>query len=435
MHYKDFIKINFRNIVYLVTFLCCITFGAHALFGSLLSTKREREVDLELFNEVLSLVKSNYVEEVEDDFLIKKAIDGMLVSLDPNSGFLDEEAFEDLQMKVDGEFGGIGVEITSMYSFLKVISPYYDGPAFRAGIREDDYIIKVNSESIQGMKIMEAIKLIRGEPGTDVNLTIFRESTRETFEVDIVREIVEIDPARSSIIDDHILHISVARFSEGTAERVKEIIEDVSERFDSIEGIILDFRWNPGGLINEAYDLANLFLTEGVVVSVKGRAENDKVVYNASGKDITEGLPIIILINGGSASASEIVAAALRDHLRAVTIGTKSFGKGSVQIVIPFAENYGIKMTTALYYTPNGVAIQESKGIIPDIEVPFKLIELGEDDPIEEALKMEDEEEKHVTQKHETEAKKSTFIKDNQLLRAIDLMKDVVIYKSIVEGR
>lgn len=436
MNYRNFCNINFTRIFYTVVFLCSFAFGAHAIFGSFSGKAREIEVDLDLFTEVLALIKHNYVEEVEDDELLRKAINGMLNSLDPHSSFLDGEDFDDIQMKIEGEFGGIGVEIIPNNGFLKVISPYYDGPAFRAGIRENDYIIKVEGESIEGMKSNDSVSLIRGEPGTKVNLTVYRESSHETFNVEIKREIVEIDPLRARVIDDKILYIHLAHFSEGATERVKEVIEEAHEKASEVEGIILDLRWNPGGIIEEAYALANLFLKSGRVFSVSGRNNDEEVVYNASGKDFVDGLPIIVLINGGSASASEIVTAALRDNMRAVTVGTKSFGKGSVQIVIPFSKTYGIKMTTALYYTPNGVAIQESKGIIPDIEVPFKILEQEDkkDDNLKiDGLEEEEEKEKYVTQRHAVEILTSSEIVDAQLLRAVDLMKNAVILKAVLD--
>lgn len=389
-----------------------------------------------MFTEVLEIIKTNYVEEVSEEDLIKKALDGMLVSLDPNSRFLDEDAFGEMQLTTDGEFGGIGVEIMSSEGFLNVISPYIDGPAFEAGIRENDYIIKVDGESIEGMKISEAVKLIRGERGTTVNLTIFREEPRDVFTVDVKRDNITIEAVRAQLIDDKILHIGVGRFSDGVSKQVKDLIASVKSKGHEIEGVLLDFRWNPGGLLDEAYALSNLFLKSGVVVSIKGRNEDDKVVYNASGVDILEGLPMVVLINGGSASASEIVTAALRDNYRAITVGTKSFGKGSVQVVIPFAKDFGIKMTTALYYTPNNIAIEESKGITPDIEIPFSRVEIAKNADkkldIEEISDEKEEKEETVYNSHGHKLKevKVSEVEDSQLQRAADLIKGMVIQNS-----
>ncbi len=371
--------------------------------------------DLSMLQDVMKQVHKEYVHPVEQEKLIEYAIDGMLSELDPNSSYLDPQTFKEMQLTTTGKFGGIGVEVVMENGFLKVITPYKDGPAFAAGIREGDYITMVNGESIKGMKHRDAVLKVRGEPKTNVILMIYRASSRENIEITVQRDIINIDPVRTSLIDDNVIHFSISSFANGAADHIERDFYEITTKVKGIKGIVLDVRWNPGGLLDEAYKVSNLFLSSGTIVSIKGRNKEQDFTYSASGIDIAAHLPIIVLINGGSASASEIVAAALHDNKRAVIMGTKSFGKGSVQSIIPMTSDSAIKLTTALYYTPNGVAIEESKGVDPDIEIEFIPAADGQQPSLPSHKKS-------ARSLYDVLSINSTEIMDNQLLKAVETM-------------
>ena len=323
---------------------------------------------LGLFGDVLNTVENQYVTEVDDTKLIQSAIDGMLTSLDPHSGYLDPEDFHDMRDQSRGEYGGLGLEVTSEDGVVKVISPMDGTPAARAGIKAGDYITSVNGESVLGMSVTEAVKQMRGRPGEAVSLTIAREKT-DSFDVKLVREVIKPKSATARMEGDYGL-LRLSGFNEKTTDEAQEAFNQLRAKNPDMKGLILDLRNNPGGLLDQAVSVSDLFLEGGEIVSQRGRDPRDVERYNARPGDLTGGLPMVVLINSGSASAAEIVAGALQDRKRAELVGTTSFGKGSVQTVIPLRGGIdgALKLTTARYYTPSGRSIQKT-GIEPNLEV------------------------------------------------------------------
>jgi carboxyl-terminal processing protease len=323
---------------------------------------------LGLFGDVLDTVERQYVTEVDDTKLIQSAIDGMLTSLDPHSGYLDPENFDEMRDQTRGEYGGLGIEVTSEDGVVKVISPMDDTPAFKAGIKAGDYITAVNGDSVLGLSVNDAVKQMRGKAGETVTLTIAREKS-DPFDVKVIREIIKPKSAKAKMEGDYgVLRIS--SFNEKTTEEAEESFAQLRAKNPAMKGLILDLRNNPGGLLDQAVAVSDLFLDGGEIVSQRGRDPRDVERYNARSGDITNGLPVVVLINSGSASAAEIVAGALQDRKRAELVGLTSFGKGSVQTVIPLRGGMdgALKLTTARYFTPSGRSIQKT-GIEPDLEV------------------------------------------------------------------
>ncbi|WP_397421942.1 S41 family peptidase [Phenylobacterium sp.] len=323
---------------------------------------------LGLFGDVVKIIESQYVSEVDDTKLIQSGIDGMLTSLDPHSGYLDPESFDDMRDQTRGEYGGLGIEVTSEDGVVKVISPMDGTPAFRAGIKAGDYITAVNGESVLGLTVTEAVKQMRGKPGETVALTIAREKT-DPFDVKLIREVIKPKSASARMEGDYGV-LRVGAFNEKTTDEAEAAFVELKAKNPNIKGLILDLRNNPGGLLDQAVGISDLFLEGGEIVSQRGRDPRDVERYNARPGDMTGGLPLVVLINSGSASASEIVAGALQDRKRAELVGTTSFGKGSVQTVIPLRGGVdgALKLTTAKYYTPSGRSIQKT-GIEPNLEV------------------------------------------------------------------
>ncbi len=332
---------------------------------------------LNLFGDVFERVRAQYVDPVEDKKLVETAINGMLTSLDPHSSYLDDEGFKDMQIQTKGEFGGLGIEVTMENGFVKVVSPIDDTPAFRAGLKTGDYITHLDGEPVMGLTLNQAVDKMRGKVGTSIELTVRRPDVQEPIVVKITRDIIKIRSVRSKTYEDRIGYIRITTFNQYTQEGVDKAIEDIKKALgNKLEGYVLDLRNNPGGLYDQAVSVADTFLDKGEIVSTRGRKEKDTKRDNATSGDSAGGLPIVVLINGGSASASEIVAGALQDHRRAILLGTKSFGKGSVQSVIPLPGYGAMRLTTARYYTPSGRSIQ-AKGIDPDILVePAKVEEI-----------------------------------------------------------
>jgi carboxyl-terminal processing protease len=325
---------------------------------------------LDLFGDVFERIRSSYVEEVDEEKLIQSAISGMLSSLDPHSNFMAAEEFDTMRIQTRGEFGGLGIEVTQENGFVKVVTPIDDTPAEKAGIQSGDFITQVDGEAMLGMSLNDAVDLMRGPIGSEIVLTIVREGTEEPFDVTIIRDQIKVKAARVRIEGDAIV-MRVSGFTEQTYKNMEEGIAKQIEKaggIDKVSGFILDLRNNPGGLLTQAVSVSDAFLEKGEIVSTRGRNVQDSDRRNAKPGDLTQGKPIVVLINGGSASASEIVAGALQDHHRAVIIGTRSFGKGSVQTIMPLQSGSGIKITTARYYTPSGRSIQ-ALGISPDILV------------------------------------------------------------------
>ena len=413
-----------------------------ATFGDLrLTTARANDSDdtyrqLTLFGDVFQRVRANYVESVTDEDLIEAAINGMLTSLDPHSTYLPDDNFKKVQQQTTGKFGGLGIEVTMENGFLKVVSPIDDTPAFDAGLQPEDLILTVNDESIVGITLSEAVEKLRGPIGSEVNITVQR-ADGEPFDVAIIRDEIKIRSVRSRLYED-IGYIRITTFSEQTSPGLKKAVEELSKEAENgLTGIVLDLRNNPGGLLSEAIKVTDAFLERGEIVSTRGRDSSDMQHAYARPGDITNGLPVVVLINSGSASASEIVAGALKDHRRAILMGTRSFGKGSVQTIMPMPGHGAIRLTTARYYTPSGVSIQ-AKGIAPDIEVALARIEKLNQGPIREedlrgALDGSEEEadENASNDGEQAEAPVDPSEIDFQLARALDLLRGLTIFKDL----
>ena len=325
---------------------------------------------LDLFGVVFERIRSQYVEEVDEGELIEAAINGMLTSLDPHSSFLPPRDFEDMQVDTRGEFGGLGIEVTQEEGFIKVITPMDGTPAYEAGVEAGDFITAVDGENLLGLSLEEAVELMRGPVGSDVLITVMREGLEDPIDISITRDTIKLTASRVRAEGDSLV-LRVATFNEQTMPQLREGLEEALEEaggLEGINGVVLDLRNNPGGLLTAAVQLSDAFMERGEVVSTRGRDPEDGDRYNATAGDLIEGLPMVVLINGGSASASEIVAGALQDHRRAVVVGTKSFGKGSVQTIMPVQGDGAIRLTTSRYYTPSGRSIQ-ALGISPDIVV------------------------------------------------------------------
>lgn len=325
---------------------------------------------LDLFGDIFERIRSAYVEPVDEGKLIESAINGMLTSLDPHSSYMPPEDFDSMRVQTRGEFGGLGIEVTQENGFVKVVSPIDDTPAAEAGVQSGDFITKVDGESTLGMTLDDAVELMRGPVGAEIVITIVREGVEEPFDVTIVRDVIKIRAVRTRAEGETVV-LRVSSFTDQTYTNLEDgLAETVAELggIDKVNGFVIDLRNNPGGLLNQAVQVADAFLDKGEIVSTRGREPGDSDRFNATAGDLAEGKPLVVLINGGSASASEIVAGALKDHQRAVVIGTRSFGKGSVQTIMPLQGDGAIRLTTARYYTPSGRSIQ-ALGVSPDILV------------------------------------------------------------------
>ena len=422
-----------KNSIAIIIFLT--SFSAHST-----SKNKETYEYLDLFGQIFDKVRSEYVEEVTDQELIEKAIDGMLTGLDPHSGYMNEEVWEEMQMDTQGKFGGLGIEITMEEGFVKVISPIEDSPAFEAGILAGDFIIQIDDTPVFGLTLNEAVELMRGEKGEPITITISREGT-EPFEVNIIRDIIKIQSVKHEVYDN-VGYLRITSFTEQTEDGLIKSINKIQNENKKIKGFVLDLRSNPGGLLTQAVKVTDIFLKRGEIVSTRGRDTKDIRRYRAKNKDLTNGKPIVVLINGGSASASEIVAGALQDHRRAIIVGTQSFGKGSVQTIIPFQRSKdgnvsGIRLTTARYYTPSGESIQ-GKGINPDIIVEqgefesYEFERYSESD-LKDSLDKEDDENTNNTEDADLSEKEERLAKDYQLKRALDLLKGLSIFEESFE--
>lgn len=341
--------------------------------------------ELRTFAEVMDRIKAAYVEPVDDKTLLENAIKGMLSNLDPHSAYLDPEAFSELQESTSGEFGGLGIEVGTEDGFIKVVSPIDDTPASKAGIQPGDLIVKIDGQPTKDMSLMEAVDKMRGKAGSKIDLTLVRDGGRP-FDVQLTRAVIKVKSVKSQLLDDGYALIRISQFQVNTGEEVGKALNTLrKDNGKKLSGIVLDLRNNPGGVLQSAVEAADHFLKKGLIVYTKGRIANSELRFSADPADASEGVPLVVLINGGSASASEIVAGALQDHKRAILMGTDSFGKGSVQTVLPLNNDRALKLTTALYYTPNGRSIQ-AQGIVPDIEVArAKLTREQDSESIKEA--------------------------------------------------
>jgi len=349
--------------------------GATLIFGQMVfadkpSNKPDLPLDeLRAFSEIFGRIKNNYVEPVEDKELLQNAIRGMLSGLDPHSTYLDLDDFKALQEGTSGEFGGLGIEVTMEDGFVKVVSPIDDTPAAKGGVLAGDLIVRLDETPVKGMSLGDAVDIMRGKPGSKLLLTIVREGADKPLKIELTRAIIKVKSVKQKMLEPGYGYIRISTFQSRTGPSMKEAISALKiENDGDLKGLVLDLRNNPGGLLNAAIDVSDAFITKGLIVYTDGRIEDSKQKFNAKPDDVLNGAPLVVLVNGGSASASEIVAGALQDHHRAVIIGSKTFGKGSVQTVMPLTNDTAVKMTTARYYTPSGRSIQ-AEGIVPDIKV------------------------------------------------------------------
>jgi len=395
--------------------------------------------DIKTFNEVFDIVKKNYVEDVDSSVLIQGAINGMIKSLDPHSTFMTPEVYKELEVETQGRFGGIGIEITILKDVLTVVSPIEDTPAFNAGVKSGDQIIKIDGKSTKDISIMEAVKKMRGPENTKVTITIMRENMAKPKDFVLTRAIIQVKSVKVKTFDDNIGYIRIASFNEKTADDLRKALRDIGKKVRPMKGLVLDLRNDPGGLLTQAIEVSDMFLKAGVIVSTRGRTKNmeTKAMARDDGNEIT--CPIVVLVNEGTASAAEIVAGALQDNGRALIIGTKTFGKASVQTVIPLEDGSALKLTTARYYTPKGRSIQ-AEGIKPDILVKYvRPSEDTEDNYWEDRLREKDlkghiKPAKEDGTKLDEEVVKdikdpSDVAHDNQLKTAIDILKSWDIMK------
>jgi carboxyl-terminal processing protease len=345
--------------------------GAVSVGASAEAALSDTYKQLTLFGEVFERLRAEYVEKPDDSKLVQSAINGMLAGLDPHSSYMDPNSFRDIQVQTRGEFGGLGIEVTMEDGLVKVVAPIDDTPAANAGVMANDVITKIDDEKVQGLTLNQAVEKMRGPVKTKIKLTIMRKGQDKPIEVSIVRDVIRVRSVRSRRDGDDIAYIRITQFSEQTTDGLKKAISDLTSQLgaDKIKGFVIDLRNNPGGLLDQAISVSDAFLDKGEIVSTRGRNAEETQRFNARPGDLTKGKPIIVLINGGSASASEIVAGALQDQKRATLVGTRSFGKGSVQTIMPLgADNGALRLTTARYFTPSGRSIQ-AKGIEPDIKV------------------------------------------------------------------
>jgi len=400
--------------------------------------------ELRSFTEVFSRIKSDYVEPVEDKKLLEDAVQGMLAGLDPHSAYLDADSFKDMRVETEGQFGGLGIEVTMENGFVKVVSPIEDTPAARAGVKPGDLIIRLDDKAVKGLTLTEAVRFMRGKPGSDITLTIVREGATKPLKITLTRAVIKIQSVKSRMLESGFGYVRVTQFQAGTDKGLAEALKKLeTENKGTLRGMILDLRNNPGGVLNSAVGVSDAFLDKGLIVYTEGRVADSKMKLSATPGDLLSGAPMVVLINGGSASASEIVAGALQDHKRAVIMGTKSFGKGSVQTIIPVSNGAALKITTARYYTPSGRSIQAS-GIVPDIVTEEARITKSEaGDRLREAdlarhLENGDEiakpkEEPKKEDKKDDKKKDETgkpAVEDYQLQEALNLLKGISFFKA-----
>ena len=427
----------FKKISYVITFF----FIASSF--SLANSEKKQEVntlplnEIRIFTEIFSKIKSDYVENIEDSTLLKNAIRGMLQGLDPHSAYLDKDAYKELQEGTSGEFGGLGIEVGYEDGFVKVISPIDDTPAKRAGIKAGDLIIRLDGKSVKGISLMEAVKMMRGKPGSEIELTILRGGEEKPFNVTIVRDIITVKNIKAETIESAFGYIRISNFQIHTVDDLSKALTKLeSENNNMLKGLVLDLRNNPGGLLNAAVGVSDLFLDEGLIVYTEGRVKGSKLKFNAKPSEMFKDIPIIVLVNGGSASASEIVAGALQDHRRAIIMGERTFGKGSVQTILPMNDETALKLTTARYYTPSGRSIQAS-GIEPDMIVKNIKFDVKQNNNMGNGLIKESDLTGHLdsevtkndsNQKKDNVDNSSLAETDYQLYEALNVLKGLSIH-------
>ncbi len=435
-----------KNILTLL--LGCLLGILIATAGSVVADKAVKQEavslpfeELRTFTEIFGRIKQDYVEPVSDKELLENAIRGMLSGLDPHSSYLDGEEYKELKVGTTGRFGGLGIQVTMEDGFVKVISPIDETPAQRAGIESGDLIIKLDDQPVKGMTLTNAVKIMRGEVGSEIVLTVVREGKDAPFNVTLVRDVIKVKSVRSRTLEDGFGYLRISSFQSPTGEALKEEIKKLKkDNGGKLKGLVLDLRNNPGGVLNGAVAVSDAFLNSGKIVYTEGRIKDAKMEFNATPGDLIDGAPLVVLINGGSASASEIVAGALQDHNRAIIMGTKSFGKGSVQTILPTGNGGAVKITTARYFTPSGRSIQAT-GIEPDItlrRLKLEELEAAKYTPVKEAnlsnhlsnanSKKSDKKEK--SKKADKDAdKKGVDLRDYPLTEALNLLKGISILR------
>lgn len=437
-----------RSIKTVIVFAICVTFASLLVWNHPASVAKTQDTykDLEAFANVLSLVQENYVEEIDSQKAIEGAIKGMLTNLDPHSSYMKPDDFKELQVETKGSFTGIGIEITMKDGILTVVSPIEGTPAFEKGLKAGDKIIKIGEEATQDLTLMEAVKRLRGPKGTEVTISIHRKGWTDLKEITIVRDVIPIHSVKSKMLEPGYPYIRIINFQSQTTHDFKEVLKEM-EKKGPIKGLVLDLRNNPGGLLDQAVKISDIFIDKGVIVSTKGRIKEQNTVFYAHDNNGKFDLPLVVLVNEGSASASEIVAGALQDHKKALILGAQTFGKGSVQTIIPMDNGAGLRLTTAQYYTPSGRSIQAT-GITPDILVASIIANGGkeEDTPEEKKLKfLREKDLKHhiengqskkkeennklsEAEKEELAKVKEELEKDQQLNTALMMLKGLNVF-------
>src|SRR5512147_953863 len=415
---------------------------------------RQDYESLEAFTNVLSIVKKNYVEDVETKSLVTGAINGMLSSLDPHSAYLTPDLYKELQMDTQGRFGGLGIEITVKNGVLTVVSPIEDTPAFKAGVKPGDMIFKIEDEFTKDMTLVDAVKKMRGPKGTKIKISIKREGVPELIDFTLVRDTIRVQSVRSRTLEEGYGYVRLAQFQERSDRDVQRALEKMAAEKGGIKGLVLDLRNDPGGLLTQAVRISDLFLDSGLIVYTDGRIESQKQKYFAQKEGSWMDFPMVVLVNGGSASASEIVAGALQDHKRAVVLGTKTFGKGSVQTILPLDDNSALRLTTARYFTPKGRSIQAT-GIVPDIVIENIVLQDGKPDDRKRPSLREENLPGHLNNPQQNSAKEQeqidrerekqiptsgptgdeTIDNDQQLKRALDLLKSWDVFRQVVQKK
>ncbi len=426
---------KFKQLISIVFFLLVVSSSMTFFTAAVAANQEDDYKNLEIFTDVISLVRSHYVEEIDMEKLIYGAIRGMLSTLDPHSSFLTPEMYEEMQADTHGEFGGLGIEITVKDGELIIVSPIEDTPAYIAGIKPGDKIIKINGQPTRDIGVMEAVRLMRGPKGEAITISIQRLGADQLQDFTIIRDIIKIKSVKSNLLQGRYGYVRIAQFQDRTSSDLKEHLLELRQDNDGrLDGVILDLRNNPGGLLNQAVAVTDLFLDEGLIVYTEGRDVESKMTFSAQQIGTEPEYPLVVLINGGSASAAEIVAGALQDHGRAIILGEQSFGKGSVQTIIPLGDKSGLRLTTARYFTPSGRSIQ-ARGISPDIVVSA-ILTTGQNMPdlpvreedLEHHFKPLSEEQPEQQKRTTTELSQEEK-QDNQLRRALDLLKGINILK------
>ena len=411
----------------------------NTLYAQQTEQKQQEETyrQLETFANVLSILQENYVEEIEAKTVIEGAIRGLLLSLDPHSAYMKPESYQEFRNETQGSFTGIGIEITLQDNIITVIAPIADTPAAKAGIKAQDKIMKINGEPTKNITPLEAVKLLRGPKGSKVTISIFREGFRELKDIELVRDTIPLQSVKSMMLKPGFGYIRISNFQSDTTREFKDDLAQLQKK-EPLKGLVLDLRNNPGGLLNQAVSLADLFLDEGLIVYTRGRNKDQNLTYEAHKRNSLVDFPLVVLVNEGSASASEIVAGAIQDHQRGVIVGSKTFGKGSVQTIIPLPDGAGLRMTTARYYTPKGRSIQAT-GITPDVEVAYIDYEPTEERDDTSSFVREEDLNNHITNPEEQEERGAPEINeevenllknDNQLRSAFNILKSLVLYVS-----